>query len=289
MNEDIITKALIYDNQVQAIAVKSTNIVNKAIKIHNLSPVCSAALGRTLTVTAMMACNLKNKDENLSVTVKGGGPIGSIITACDGALNLRGYVDNPSIMLPLKSSGKLDVSGVVGSKGKLIVIKDIGLKSPYIGQSEIVSGEIAEDFANYFAISEQQPCLVALGVLIGKDCNCISSGGLILNILPDCSEEVITKVEKCSSKLLNISDTLKDLSAKQFLNQLFTDDGIQFTEELYPKYNCKCSNERIDRVILSMGKEEAYKCLKEGELKVICNFCNTEYKYDKKMLDALFN
>lgn len=286
---DTINKALIYNNQVQAIAIKSTDIVNNAIKIHKLSPVCAAALGRTLSVTAMIASNLKNQKENISVTVKGNGACGSIVTACDGGLNLRGYVDNPRVVLPLKPNGKLDVSSAVG-KGGLTVIKDIGLKTPYIGRSNLISGEIAEDFANYFAVSEQQPCVVALGVLIGKDYKAKASGGIILNILPNCKENVITEIENISKKLNNISLQMENLSAKEYLYQLFKDKDIQFTKEQYPKYKCKCNKDRIDRVILAMGKTEALNCIeKDGSLKVVCHFCNTTYKYNKNDILKLFN
>lgn len=285
---DSITKALIFDNQVQAIAIISTDIVNTAIKTHGLTPVCSAALGRTLSITAMMASDLKNKNESLSISIKGNGPVGSIMTACDGALNLRGYVDNPDVDIPLKRQGKLDVSGAVGNSGKITVIKDIGLKNAYIGQSEIVSGEIAEDFANYFAKSQQQPCILALGVLIDTDYKCLCSCGLLLNILPNCSEEVITKLEEISGKIGNISSLMKNKTSKEFLADFFINDGILFKEELFPVYKCKCNRQTIDKVIISLGKEQALEDIDKEDLKVLCHFCNTEYKYNKQQVLSLF-
>jgi len=276
---DIINKALIYNNQVQAIAVKSTDMVNAAIDIHALSPVCAAALGRSLTVTAMIASNFKSESDSLSVTIRGGGKAGAVVTAADGFLNIRGYVDNPQVELPLKNDGKLDVAGAVGNKGKITVVKDLGLKTPYVGQSELVSGEIAEDFALYFAKSEQQPCALALGVLIGKDRKALSAGGLLLNILPNCNEETINKVEKVLGALKNISADMQNLTAKEYLSQLFSSDGIIFTEQLYPKYRCKCNRDTTDRVITAMGKDEALKAAQKEDLSVLCHFCNKEYKY----------
>jgi len=289
MINDSISKALIFNDRVQVIAIKSTQIVNKAIGIHKLSPVCAAALGRTLSVTAIMAAELKSGDEHLSVTIKGDGPIGSIVATCDGALNLRGYVDNPQVDLPLKANGKLDVSRAVG-RGRITVIKDIGLKAPYVGMSDIVSGEIAEDFAHYFFTSLQQPSVVALGVLIGEDCSCLSSGGLIIRLMPDCPEDTITKVEQLAGKLGEISRMMKDVSASQFIADFFEGCGIRYTDELFPKYNCKCGREVTDRVILSMGKEEAFKALNEqGEISVLCHFCNTQYRYDRDQVVSLFD
>lgn len=285
---DTINKALIYDNQVQAIAVKSTILVSSAAKLHKLSPVCAAALGRTLTVTAMMASNLKSVNHSLSVSIKGGGKCGSIVTASDGGLDIRGYVDNPQVDLPLKPNGKLDVSGAVGNNGNITVIKDLGLKMPYVGQCKLVSGEIAEDFASYFAVSEQQPCALALGVLVNRDYTIKSAGGLLLNILPNCSEEVISNIENIASKLKDISTDMENITAKEYLAQLFNGCGIVFTEELYPRYRCKCNKEKIDSVIISIGKEEAIAAAEKDELKVICHFCNKEYKYNIKQTLALF-
>lgn len=288
MIKDSICKALIFDDRVQVIAIKSTRIVNEAIKTHNLSPVCAAALGRTLSVAAMMASDLKSGKDNLSITIKGDGPIGSIVAACDGALNLRGYVDNPQLELPFKENGKLDVSRAVG-KGKITVIQDMGLKAPYVGLSDIVSGEIAEDFAHYFFTSLQQPSAVALGVLIDTDLSCSSAGGVIIRLMPDCPEETIGKVEELSAKLGEISRLMKGLSARQFVDDFFAGCDIRYTDELFPRYRCKCSRQVIDRVILSMGREEAFNALDEhGELSVICHFCNKQYRYDREQIKTLF-
>lgn len=288
MIKDSICKALIFDDRVQVIAIKSTRIVNEAIKTYNLSPVCAAALGRTLSVAAMMAADLKSEKDNLSITIKGDGPIGSIVAACDGALNLRGYVDNPQLELPLKENGKLDVSQAVG-KGKITVIQDMGLKAPYLGISDIVSGEIAEDFAHYFFTSLQQPSAVALGVLIDTDLSCSSAGGVIIRLMPGCPEETVGKVEELSAKLGEISRLIEGLSARQFVDDFFAGCDIRYTDELFPRYRCKCSRQVIDRVILSMGREEAFKALDEqGELSVICHFCNKQYRYDREQIKTLF-
>ena len=289
MIKDSICKALILDDRVQVIAIKSTEMVGEAIRTHNLSPVCAAALGRTLSIAAMMATDLNGEGENLSITIKGDGPIGSIVAACDGALNVRGYVDNPQLELPLKENGKLDVSRAVG-KGKITVIQDMGLKAPYVGVSDIVSGEIAEDFARYFFTSLQQPTAVALGVLIERDLSCFSAGGVIIRFMPDCPEEAVGKAEELAAKLGEISRLMKDLSARQFIVDFFGGCGIRYTDELFPKYRCKCGRQVTDRVILSMGREEAFKTLDEhGELAAICHFCNKQYRYGREQVKALFD
>lgn len=285
----IVQKALLYSGQMQASCIISTDIVNDAIKTHNLTPVCAAALGRTLTVTALLGVELKNQSDKMSITIKGNGPIGDIITACDSSLNLRGYVFNPDIELPLNSLGKLDVKGAVGTSGTITVIKDLGLKMPYVGQSPIVSGEIAEDFAAYLSYSEQQPGAVALGVLVDRDYSCKSACGIIVKAMPGCTDEVITRVEKIMTTLNNISTKAEGLSAKQFIEKYFAEASPVFTDTKNAQYKCSCSKQSIDGVIVAIGKQEAESIIAEkGKIDIKCHFCNKDYIYYPKDIMIIF-
>lgn len=281
---DRILKTLIYNNEIALTVLDTTKMVNDAIKIHNLSPLTAAALGRTLTATAYMCSNLKSESDTLSVSIKGDGVGGKITASGNSRLQIRGVIDNPSAMLPPNSKNKLDVAGCVG-KGSLTVVKDLGLKMPYVGTVELVSGEIAEDFAEYFLKSEQTPTAVALGVKISKDLKCLGAGGVILSPLPDCSEESIQKAESVLPKLAAISDMIYKNSLEDIINQLF---GEYKCTELYPKYECTCNKNYIDKVLLAIGKDELYDILKtEGKVSLHCHFCNKDYIYDKEQIDIL--
>lgn len=285
-----ISKALIFDRQVQVTCINSTDIVRSAIKTHNLSPVCSAVLGRTLSMTAIMASMLKNEQDSLTVTVKGDGPCGAVVTSCDGGLlHLRGYVDNPYVDIPLKPSGKLDVSGAVGINGTLTVIKDLGLKRTYTGKVELISGELAEDFAYYFLISEQLPSLVSLGVLVDTDRSCKSAGGILISLMPGCSENVIQKTEALTDRFTDISAAIYGKTPKQYLTEKLGDCGLELLEGRHARYGCKCSLAAIDKAVISIGKQDALQLIKEeGKISVKCHFCNKDYNYYAKDLDRLF-
>lgn len=279
---DTIIKALIFDDSVSVSVIKSTAIVNRAIDFFNLSPVCGAALGRTLTAAAFMATGLKGKKNSLTISINGQGPIGKIIVSADSGLNVRGYVSNPDINLPLNSKGKLDVSGAVGKNGKITVVKDSGLGEPYVGAADLVSGEIAEDFTKYFAVSEQSPTAVSLGVLIGKNCRCMSAGGLIFQPLPYCPENVIIKLENLINNYSDISKKLYRVSAEDFLRQNFGEYNLKFLEKKLPKYKCKCNLNKTKKVLSTLSKEEILDTLeKEGKIEVICHFCNKKYTFTK--------
>ena len=281
-----LLKALIFDNELTLSVLQTTDMVNDAIKIHNLTPLTAAALGRTLTVSTFMSCNLKNKGDKLSITVAGDG-VGGKITVCgNGELCMRGYIDNPTAELPLRADGKLDVGGCVGRNGRLTVTKSMGLKEPYSGSSTLVTGEIAEDFTSYYANSEQQPTAIALGVKIGKDLTCVGAGGVIIQALPFATEKNLIKAEEIMSKLTNVSTLIEEKGAEGVLKELFGDiDYFTF----YPEYKCLCSREYIERVLISLGKEEIDDIIqKEGAVKVGCQFCNKEYIFTKEDADKLF-
>lgn len=275
-----------FDNQLSVSVLDTTDMVNDAIKIHKLSPLSAAALGRTLTVCTFMSSDLKGEREKLSVTIAGNG-VGGKITVCgNGALQMRGSIDNPRANLPLRADGKLDVGGCVGKKGRLTVVKSMGLKDPYSGSSELVTGEIAEDFTAYFAYSHQVPTAIALGVKIGEDYTCIGAGGVIIQALPFASEESLIKAEKIMKELKNVSTLVRELGAEGIMKRFFGDVKYQ---EYHPEYKCLCDRQTIESVLISLGKEELYDILKtEEKIKVDCQFCDKVYEFDKSDVDGLF-
>lgn len=281
-----IYKTLIMDGQISLSVLDTTDIVDAAIKYHGLSPVCAAALGRTLTATAFMASGLKDEKAKLSVTIKGGGLGGQIVTAADGRLRIRGSIEVADVDIPLKSNGKLDVSAVTGRNGYLTVVKDLGLKEPYVGRSNLVSGEIAEDFTAYYAYSEQQPTAMALGVLIGKDGSCIGAGGVVVQPLPDCTEENIVKAETLMTNFKDISAQISESGGKGVCDKYFP--TAEFTV-FNPVYKCNCSREYIDKILLTIGKDELLEEVRrDGKIEVSCQFCNSRYQYNEDDVLGLF-
>lgn len=280
-----LLKTLIFDDEISLSLLDTTDVVNEAIKIHKLSPLAAAALGRTMTAVAFMASNLKNASDNLSVTIVGDGVGGSIVVCADSALHVRGYIDNPQADLPLNDKGKLDVAGCVGRKGRISVVKNLGLKEPYTGSAHIVSGEIAEDFAAYYTYSEQQPTGMALGVKIGKDLSCVGAGGIIMQPMPGAKEENIDKAEELLSQFSSISTLIETEGLDGVVNRFF--DGVAF-DEYAPVYKCNCNKDYVDRVLLTLGEKELYDTVeKEGKIEVVCHFCPEKYVYFKEDVDAL--
>ena len=289
--DNILKKYLAYDGMVKVVLVNGTKMVSEARNIHNLSNVATAALGRTLIMTAIMSSKLKDKDNRITVQIKGDGPIGSIVTCGNSNLDIKGYVSVPDVELPLNDIGKLDVAKAVG-KGYLNVIKDIGLKEPYIGYSNLVTSEIAEDFAYYFVTSEQTPCAVALGVNISKENKVDMAAGYIIEPLPDCSEDIIDIIESINMNISSVTGLMMDLDSMDDVAKTITgDNNIVCIEELNPSYKCDCSTSRIDKTIIALGKDEAFKILEENnnKIEVNCNFCNKTYKYNKEMVEKLFS
>lgn len=277
-----IYKTLIFDGQISLSVLDTTDVVNEAIRLHKLTPVCAAALGRTLTVTAFMASQLKGEDERLSVTINGNGAGGKIIAAADSELNIRGAIDNPTVDLPLKANGKLDVGGVVGNSGYITVVKNLGLKEPYVGRSELVSGEIGEDFAAYYAYSEQQPTAIAVGVLI-KNERCIGAGGVIMQPLPDCTEENLVKAENLVNKFSDVSKQISETGVEGIIEKYFKDYDFNAFDV---RYKCNCSDEYVRKVLITLGEKELYDAIeKDGKIEVCCQFCDKKYVYYKKDVD----
>lgn len=280
-----IYKTLIYDGQISLSVLDTTDVVNKAIELHGLTPLCAAGLGRALTVASFMATSLKDENEKLSVTIDGNGVGGKIVVCADGNLNVRGSIVNPHADLPLKPNGKLDVGGLVGNEGTITVVKNLGLKEPYVGKCKLVSGEIGEDFAAYYAYSEQQPTAIAVGVLVKND-KCIGAGGVILQPLPDCAEENIGKAEKLIAEFSDVSGKINEIGIDGIIKKYF--DEYEFTK-YETQYKCGCSREYVDKVLIALGKKELSDIIeKDGKIEVCCEFCDKKYVYGQKDVEELF-
>ncbi|MGO1369168.1 MAG: Hsp33 family molecular chaperone HslO [Senegalia sp. (in: firmicutes)] len=289
--KDYIIRAIDEDASFRVFIASSTNTVEKARKIHGTSPVATAALGRTLTGAALMGSMLKGDKDKLTIQFRGDGPINNILAVSNSKGEVKGYISNPDIEVEDRVDGKLNVGGAVGSNGKLIVIKDIGLKNPYIGQSNIVSGEIAEDLANYFTTSEQQPSAVALGVLVDKDISVKASGGVIVQVLPNIDEEVLTKLEKNITILSFISSLIDEGSTPEdILNQVFGEFSMKITEKKEMDFACDCSKDRMERALISLGRDELTQILEEDkQAELVCHFCNEKYNFEEKEIKELLN
>lgn len=286
---DIFKRFMLFDKTVVISVIDAHDLVTEAVRIHGLSRTATAALGRTLVATAFMCEQLKNKEDTLSVTINGGGSLGRVVTAGGYGCKVRGYVENPALELPLNAKGKLDVGGAVGRDGYISVIKDIGLKEPYAGRCPLVDGEIADDFAFYFTSSEQQPSAVALGVL-SSDGGCVSAGGVFAQILPGCKDETITVVEDVMSNFTNVSALMRDEKADGIIEKYFSHFDIFPLPDIVPEYRCNCYEKKIEQVVMSLGRDEAYDILqKEGKVELTCQFCQKKYLFDKQRLDKLFS
>lgn len=266
----------------------TTEMVEEMRKIHQTTPTASAALGRLITCAAIMGLMLKENSNKLTIIVKGDGPAGQILTVSNAQGEVKGYIENPNVDVPLKSNGKLDVGSAVG-KGTLTVIKDLGLKEPYVGKMELISGEIAEDITAYFAYSEQQPSSVMSGVLVDTDYSIKASGGCIIQIMPDAEEEVIEKLENMLSNLPSLTELISQVkSVSELQNLLFKDFDMILLDEKEVDYICDCSWERLERALISIGKDELEKIYNEDEqAELTCQFCLKKYHFDKEHLERL--
>ena len=287
--EDKITKFLAYNGKISIVCINTTNLVEKARKIHDLSPVATAAFGRLLTITALMGQEMKNKEDKLTIQIQGNGPIGRMLTTANNSPKVKGYVANPYVDLPLNEFGKLDVGGAVGIDGYINVIKDIGLKEPYVGVSPLTSGEIADDFTNYFVNSEQTRTAVALGVLVNKD-GVRRAGGYIINPMPDATDEEIANVEKSIFEAGAISKMLdQNLTLLEIAKKVTGDKNVKILEEdITPVYKCDCSKEKMSKALISIGKKDLEDIIKEDEkAELVCHFCNKKYQFTKEELEKL--
>ncbi len=273
------------DGALTVMAVDSTDIVNRVHEIHGTSAVTSAALGRLLTGACLMGCVLKGADDSVTLRLSGDGPAGSVIAVSDSNGNVRGYVSNPYVEIPLNKAGKLDVSGAVGKNGSLTVMKDLGLKEPYICQSPIISGEIAEDITEYFAISEQIPTVCALGVLVDTDLSIKAAGGFIIQLLPAAQEDTISAVEKCIENLPPVTAMLADkMTPADICRKALNTFELDMLDEAEPIYKCNCSRERVADALLATGRQELDSMAQDEKTEVCCHFCNEKYIFTSSQI-----
>lgn len=280
LNFSYLCTAMSQDGSARLLFTDTTSIVERAIQIHGLSRTAAAALGRTLTAASIMGFLLKDEKSTVTVQVKGDGPLGSIVCVSDSHGNVRGYVDQPQLELPPNQKGKIDVGGAVG-QGILYVSKDLGLATPYIGQSPLVTGEIAEDITEYFAKSEQTPSVCALGVRVNRDGSCKSAGGFLLQLLPFADETVIPKLEENISKIDSVSALIAEgKSAEEIIGMVFSGIPFDLFEPTDTEYRCTCSRERYHRALLGLAKEDLAKIKADGTpIEACCQFCGAKYVF----------
>ena len=290
---DYAVRALNKTGHIRAIASVTTGLVGEAAKLHRCSPTAAAALGRCLTAATITGLMLKNDSDRLTLQVTGGGPIGRIVVVVNARGEVKGYVDNPQADLPLSPAGKLDVGGVVGKKGQLTIIKDLGLKEPYIGKVDLVSGEIAEDMAAYFTYSEQTPSAVALGVLVDTDLTVRAAGGYLIQLMPGATEIEAAMIEERLYKAKPVSALIDEgLNPEEVLKHVLQDNDLKFLEKKPLMFKCDCSKERLEEVLISLGKDDIRDLLeREGKAELVCHFCNERYVFEaeelKKLLETL--
>ena len=285
---DYIVRATAANNQIRAFAITSKDLVEEARRRHNTSPVITAGLGRLLSGAAMMGAMMKGDDDLLTLQIKCGGPVQGLTATADAKGNVKGYAEVPDVMLPPNPQGKLDVGGAVGL-GILNVIKDMGLKEPYSGQTILQTGEIAEDLTYYFATSEQVPSSVGLGVLMNKDNTVKCAGGFIVQVMPFIEDEVLNKLEANIQKIQSVTSMLDNgHTPEQMLEQVLEGLDLEITDTMPAQFYCNCSKKRIEKAIISIGKKEIQEMIDEGkEIEVKCHFCNTAYKYTVDELKEL--
>ncbi|MBQ4530598.1 MAG: Hsp33 family molecular chaperone HslO [Lachnospiraceae bacterium] len=286
--KDYIVRATAADNQIRAFAATTQEMVEFARGAHNTSPVATAALGRLLTAGAMMGAMQKNETDVLTLKVRGGGPLGGITVTADAKANVKGYVDHPDVILPPNAQGKLDVASAVGV-GMLQVIKDMGLKEPYVGQTVLQTSEIAEDLTYYFATSEQVPSSVGLGVLMEKNNTVKRAGGFVIQLMPFTEDSVIDKLEENLKDVTSVTNMLEEgMTPEDILEKLLEGLNPVITERMDTTFTCNCSDEKIEKMLISLGKEELQSMIDDGEtIEVNCHFCNSKYHVPVEKLQSL--
>ena len=286
---DYIVRAISSDGLVQAAAICSRELTERARQIHHCSPVATAALGRVLAGASMMGNALKGQGASLTLQIKGGGPLGTVLAVSDPEGNVRGYAVNPGVELPLREDGKLDVGGAVGREGTITVIKDLHMKEPYVGTVDLMGGEIAEDIAGYFVESEQIPTACTLGVLVDRDRSVKAAGGYLIQLMPGAGEDTIAKVEGGVLAAGPVSALLdRDPDPEQLLRTVLSDFEVKILERCPVEYRCYCSRERVERALLSLGADELEGILREqGSCQLTCQFCDAVYDFDAAQLEQL--
>ena len=292
--KDYLVRGMTMDGFVKAVAIRSTELVRRGAQIQGTTPNATAAFGRCLTAASMMGNALKGQGASLTLQIKGGGPLGTILTISDSEGNVRGYVANPAVDLPLREDGKLDVGGLVGD-GVINVVKDLGGEIPESGSVALTSGEIAEDITTYYAESEQVPTLCALGVLVDTDHSCRAAGGILVQLLPFADEQTVDLLERNAADLAHLSSMIdKGMDNKAIMDVALRDIPYDIFDELEVDYKCNCSKAKMDAVMASLGRKQVMDLLAEQvaegkpeELEIVCRFCNTRYRYSKEELAGL--
>ena len=286
--KDYMVRATAADAQIRAFAITSRNLVEEARKIHDLSPICSAALGRLMSGALMMGDMLKNEKDALTITVDGDGPIGGLLATVNNRGEVKGYVKNNAVALPNNEAGHLNVGGAVGN-GTLTVIRDLGLKDPYVGTIQLLSGEIADDLTCYFVESEQIPSSVGLGVLVNKDFSIMEAGGFIVQLMPGASEEVISKLEANIQGMKTVTDILREgKTPEDLLEMVLAGFDYEITDNKPVKFHCGCDRDRVERALVLLGKKELENLAADGEdVEIKCHFCGKAYSFTPADLNEM--
>ena len=283
---DEMLRLSLMGGQARVMMCETTAMCQRAADVHGATPVCTAAMGRLMTATAFLGVMMKGEDESVTVTVKGGGPMGTLVAVANHG-DLKVCADNPQVELPLRADGKLDVGGAVGHSGRMSVVKDLGLREPYIGQCELVSGEMGMDFANYFTVSEQQPSLVSVGVLVNGDV-VLKAGGLLIQPLPGCEEAVLEQLELRSPMFASISREMTYAPKEQLIEDWFRGMEPELLERTPLRYRCGCSRERMEKALISLGRKELQTLIDEDKgAELGCHFCHSRYAFTTDELKDL--
>lgn len=286
--KDYLVRAITSDGMVKAVAISSKGIVERARNIHKTSPLATAALGRALTAVSMMGNELKQDDGSVTFRIDGDGVLGTVVTVSDSTGNVRGYLQNPSADLPLREDGKLDVGGGIG-QGNLTIIKDIGMKEPFTGSVELISGEIADDLAAYFHDSEQIPTVCALGVLVDRDYSVLAAGGYIIQLMPGADDDTISRVENGVIKSGAVSKLLSQgMTPEEILNSVLSDFEVTIEEKTEVEYRCACNRKKVVSALVSIGEKELRRISDEQEnIEVTCQFCDNVYKFSRNDVEQI--
>ena len=286
--KDYVVRAVAAGGEVRAFACTTKHLVEEARLHHDSMPVATAALGRLLSAGSMMGLMMKGENDRLTLQIKGDGPIGGLIVTADSKARVKGYVYNPDVELPLKSEGKLDVGAAVGS-GVLTVIRDMGLKEPYVGRTNLITGEIAEDLTYYFASSEQVPSVVALGVLVDRDYSVKRAGGFIIQLMPGASDETIDAIEKKIPMVTSVTGMLdEDMTPEEILTFILQDLNVEITDKTEASFYCDCNKERVEQVLISIGEKELTSLYEEDKpVEVCCQFCGKKYEFSTEEIGNL--
>ena len=288
---DQLVRAISKDGFVKAVAVSTRDLTERARQIHHTLPVATAALGRTLAAASMMGNALKGDGASVTLQVKGGGPLGTILAVSDNEGNVRGTVDNPSVDIPLRSDGKLDVGAAVGCDGTLTVIRDLNMKEPYVGSVGLLGGEIAEDLATYFVESEQIPTACGLGVLVDRDQSVLAAGGYLIQLLPGAGEDIITKVEGGVMAAGSVTGLLRENDDPEaILRKVLSDFDLEILEKTPVEYRCYCSRDRMERALISLGPQQLESLIQEqGSAELSCQFCDNVQTFTRQQLETLLS